>query len=173
MHVYIIIILILFSFFIARFVAVFYSKYIDSSKEYKILEIVLIFLISLILFFFINDIINTFSLSLLKKILLEEKNNFFEGLFQLFFPLKQFYKIKLNSNILFNKFKNDFFIKYKDEIKNHFCFSDEDYNILTGNNKQLMNSFMQINIGKNNVKEKNTTEILELNEFNIFISFLL
>ena len=173
MHVYIIIILILFSFFIARFVAVFYSKYIDSSKEYKILEIVLIFLISLILFFFINDIINTFSLSLLKKLLLEEKNNFFEGLFQLFFPLKQFYKIKLNSNRLVDKFKNDFFSKYKDEIKNHFCFSDEDYNILTGNNKQLMNSFMQINIGKNNVKEKNTTEIIELNEFNIVISVLL
>ncbi len=173
LHVYIIIILILFSFFIARFVAVFYSKYIDSSKEYKILEIVLIFLISLILFFFINDIINTFSLSLLKKLLLEEKNNFFEGLFQLFFPLKQFYKIKLNSNRLVDKFKNDFFSKYKDEIKNHFCFSDEDYNILTGNNKQLMNSFMQINIGKNNVKEKNTTEIIELNEFNIVISVLL
>ena len=173
-HVYIIIILISFSFFITRLVAIFYSKYIDSSKEYKILEIVLILLISLILFFFINDIINTFSLTLLKKLLLEEKNHFFEGLSQLFNPLKQFYKIKLNSNRLVDKYKNDYFSKYKDDIKNNFCFSDEDYNILTGNNKQLMNSFMQFNINsKINAKEKVTTEILELNEFNIVISVLL
>ncbi len=158
-----------FSIFVVRFITLFLIKYLKHENTFKILEGVLIILVVIVLFFNLNSPSKSISLTKLKEDLVKENNEFFKGTNQLFIPLFKFFSSKTNSNR--TKYKENFFMRYKEDLKNHFCNSKEDYFILCNGNENLMEKFSNDSLkGREN---RSTININDQKENSVILVVLL
>ena len=159
-----------FSIFIVRFVTLFLIKYLKYEKTFKILEGILIILVVIVLYFNLNSPSKTISLTKLKDDLIKENNEFFKGTNQLFIPLFKFFSSKTTSNKA--KYRENFFMRYKEDLKNHFCNSKEDYLILCNGNEELIEKFSNSDLIKNK-ESRSTINLMEQKENSIILIVLL
>ncbi len=159
-----------FAIFVVRFITLFFIQYLEHEEIFKFLEGVLIMLVVIVLFFNLNNPSKSISLSKLKDDLIKENNEFFKGTNQLFIPLFKFFSSKTKSKKL--KFKEKFFQKYKDDLKNHFCNCKEDYMILCNGNEKLIEKFSNSEISKTR-ESGNTININDEKKNSIILVVLL
>ena len=166
-----------FSIFIVRFISVCLIKYlIENEKIFKILEGVLFLLFVIILYFYLNKNKKCQNLSSIKNYLQKGDCKFFIGANQLFSPLMKFFSMRTNTNRILEKYKEQFFENYKDDLKNYFCLSNEDYKVLSNGNDSLISSFISVDLKQNgrNTTTTNTTTInYEKKEYNIILNILI
>ena len=136
-----------FAIFVVRFITLFFINYLEHEQIFKILEGILIILVVVVLFFNLNNPSKSISFSKLKDDLIKEDNEFFKGTNQLFIPLFKFFSSKTKTKKL--KFKENFFQKYKEDLKNHFCNCKDDYMILCNGNEKLIEKFSNSDTSKN------------------------
>ena len=164
----------IFGIFIVRFISVCLIKYlIDNEKVFKTLEGILIILLILISFFYLNGVKKCITLSKLKYHLQKETCEFFVGANQLFSPLSKFFIMKSNINRALEKSKESFFINYKNDLKNYFCISNEDYKVLSGGNDSLLSSFISFDLNQNSRGTTSSTINNEGKDYNIIFAILI
>ena len=165
--------LLIFSMFVMRFISIFLINYINNQKIFKILEGILMLIFLFVMFFYFNKKKQFITLSKLKSNLEKGKVEFFEGVIQLFNPLIQFFSNSGNINKQLEKNKEIFFINYKEDLKNYFCFSEEDYNILSGGNDALVSVFTSINANQNSRNSTSNQINNEQKDYNIILTVLI
>ena len=165
--------LLIFSMFVIRFISIFLINYIYNQKIFKILEGMLMLIFLFVMFFYFNKKKQFITLSKLKSNLEKGKVEFFEGVIQLFNPLIQFFSNSGNINKQLEKNKEIFFINYKEDLKNYFCFSEEDYNILSGGNDALVSVFTSINANQNPRNSTSNQINNEQKDYNIILTVLI
>ena len=163
----------IFSLFIVRFISVCLINFLHNEKIFKIFEAILIILLVLVCFFYLNKTKKYVNLSKLKKDLINGNDEFFEGANQLFNPLRKFISNKTNKNRVLEKNKETFFTNYKDDIKNYFCISKEDYEVLSGGNESLISVFASIDSNKIGRNITSTTVNIEGKDYNIILNVLI
>ena len=90
------------------------------------------------------------------------------GIYQLLNPLLKFFASGKNSNK--PKYKENFLIKYREDIKTFFCLSKEDYMVLCNNNDKLIEVFFNSN---RNAKKENTNLNVMMPDNNVILVALL
>ena len=167
----------LFSIFIVRFISVCLIKYlIENEKIFKILEGILFLLFLIILYFYLNKNNKCINLSSIKNSLQKGHYDFFKGANQLFSPLTKFFSMSINTNRILEKYKEQFFENYKDDLKNYFCLSNEDYKVLSNGNDSLISSFISVDLkqsGINSTSINTTTMNIEKKEYIIILNILI
>ena len=84
-----------------------------NEKVFKIFEAILIILLVLVCFFYLNKTKKYVNLSKLKKDLINGNDEFFEGANQLFNPLRKFISNKTNKKRVLQKIKKPFLLIIK------------------------------------------------------------
>ncbi len=167
----------LFSIFIVRFISVCLIKYlIENEKIFKILEGVLYILFVIILYFYLSKNKKCINLSSIKNYLKKGDCQFFKGANQLFSPLIKFFSMRTNANRILEKYKEQFFEKFKNDLKNYFCLSNEDYKVLSNGNDSLISSFISVDLkqtGINSATINTTTINFEKKEYTIILNILI
>ena len=164
----------LFSIFIVRLISVCIINFLSNEKVFRILESILIIILVFVLFFFLTKNTEHVNLAKLKSNIKEGNYDFFEEAIQLFNPLIHFFSSKINTNRVLEKNKENFFLGYKEDLKNYFCLSKEDYDVLSGGNDSLISIFASIDLRSNsiNVSSTSTTNV-ERKDYNIILTILI
>ena len=163
----------IFSMFIVRFISVCLINYLNNEKVFKILEGILIILLIFVNLFYLSKTRQYINLTKLQNHLKNGDYEFFEGTYQLFIPLRKFFLSKTHINRVLEKNKESFFLSYKEDIKNYFCLSKQDYDVLSGGNDSLISVFTSINLNKNTRITTSTTINNEIKDYNIILNVLI
>ncbi len=157
-----------FSIFVVRFITLFLIRYLYHEKIFKILEGILIILVLSSIYLNFNTTGKCIRLTKLKELLIKENRDFYRGIYQLLNPLLKFFASGKNSNK--PKYKENFLIKYREDIKTFFCLSKEDYMVLCNNNDKLIEVFFNSN---RNAKKENTNLNVMMPDNNVILVALL
>ena len=164
----------IFSMFIVRFISICLINFLNNEKVFKILEGILIILLIFVTFFYLSKSRQYVNLTKLLNDLKNGEYEFFEGGYQLFIPLRKFFLSKTHTNRVLEKNKESFFLSYKEDIKNYFCLSKQDYDVLSGGNDSLISVFTSIDMSKNSRTTTSTTTINnEIKDYNIILTVLI
>ena len=159
---------VVFSLFIVRLISLFLIKYLYHENIFKILECILIALVLSSIYLNFNTTGKCIRLTKLKNLLLHENPEFFKGIYQLLSPLLKFFASGNNSNK--PKYKENFLIKYREDIKTYFCLSKEDYMVLCNNNEKSVEVFFNSN---RNSKKENLNLNISMPDNNVILVALL
>ena len=166
--------ILVFSLFIVRFISVCLINFLHNEKVFKILESILIVILVFVLFFYLTKKSEQTNLAKIETNIKEGNFDFFEEAIQLFNPIIHFFSSKINTNRVLEKNKENFFLSYKEDLKNYFCLSKEDYDVLSGGNEGIISVFTSIDLNNNsrNVSSTSTMNV-EGNDYNIILTVLI
>ena len=157
-----------FSFFIIRFISLFFINKLGELLVFKIFEIIEIIFLTIFLTYLFNSITKITTISSFIKNLDQKKTICFLQIKQYFNPINSFFfETPLNSKIK-EKSKEKLLKDYEFEVKNFYCISSEDYNIICNGNEKLKRALNFETVFKRKISvsfSSNTT----VNDFTNFI----
>ena len=157
-----------FSFFIIRFISLFFINKLGELLVFKIFEIIEIIFLTIFFIYIFNSITKITTISSFIKNLEQKKNISFLQIKQYFNPINSFFfETPLNSKIK-EKSKEKLLKDYEFDVKNYYCISSDDYNIICNGNEKLKRALNVENVFKRKISvsfSSNTT----INDFSNFI----
>ena len=162
----------IFSLFIIRFFSLFIIKSLNKIETYKILETLLIILLTMIIFFNLSQIKKSINLTKTENYLKSNDCEFFLGIYQLFNSFIDFFFIKIKLKKFPEKEKEKFFFNIKNDLLNYFLLSKEDFALITNNKIGLLSKFNYLQQMNNN-QTTTTTVNSENNISQITMTLLL
>ena len=157
-----------FSFFIIRFISLFFINKLGELLVFKIFEIIEIIFLNIFLIYSFNSITKITTISSFIKNLDQKNMICFLQIKQYFDPINSFFfETPLNSKIK-EKSKEKLLKDYEFEVKNYYCISSEDYNIICNGNEKLKRALNFETVFKRKISisfSSNTT----INDFSNFI----
>jgi len=162
----------IFSLFIIRFFSLFIIKSLNKIDTYKILETLLILLLTMIIFFNLSQIRKSINLTKTENYLKNNDCQFFVGIFQLFNSFIDFFFIKIKLKKFPEKEREKFFFNIKNDLINYFLLSKEDFTFIINKKMGLLSKFNSIQ-QMNNFQTTTTTINSENNISQITMTLLL